>query len=970
MSERRCDLRVAGEIRERRSVGDGQFVRLALDGEEAPLSIADPDGRSADSYVGDRVVVDVEITGIESIEADEEERREIVPADDGVATIRGALEANALSDDVVSALVDAGTASVSVPYHRGAKLTAMNDVAASHGIDDAAFVRASGVELVLGGVERVDEGTPFAATPLTDVEFEIERDASFEEQVADRGSHDPLVDFRLRAGEADIVGADDYMTSHLTGLLDSLVDVLAGESAEHEFLVENLRYEFRPVEDGVRMQYFTGDVKLNRDLPNEGIHLDRTALAAAVLRAARKYHDAVRRFDPDHEEPLDSLRDAIRDAERALARTMVGESNDEENPATESETLPSGTVLARVVDRSPEAVYQGTVHTQRVVLDVNGVRFGVFDPTVQLAESHLESWALLELTWFMAELERPADRESGISPDANSRDWRNHTIVGTTRRPAESDEANTLYLGVEGGEVSVTVVASDQDGSGDDFVVRDGERVAATAARVDLSNVAAVLDPAQLVEVSDAEFESDDVETLRATATDRAADRAERIAAIRELGGRPGTEALDALAECARRARDGSVADAAVEALASVDDSAAVDALGEVLVAEETPPETRRRALRALRRRENGRASPAVREIVREGDDPDVRRLGAAALSALDGDQAFEPLQAVLDDDPDEAVVQEAAAALARTEHPAVGDEFLDRIRTAEDPAVRTAVLRTVNKEREWAGDVAIEALYDEADEIRRLAISRVQWLDDPRTVDPLCRLVRSSDDPTIRAKAAGAFGNIDRSTLDADRRRYAAETLADALDDHDERVRARALSGIAEHHHPVAFEPVLEVAQRDEDEQCLAGALRAIWAFGDDRATPVVVDRLEHESPRVREKACTACGRLDVEAAIDRLLELAAEDENVRVREQALSSIGSVFRHGGESEGDEERVVERVHDLARDEGERRVRREAVRSLATLADRTPSATVALVQIANSETDEEIRNRAEKALDRP
>lgn len=168
-----------------------------------------------------------------------------------------------------------------------------------------------------------------------------------------------------------------------------------------------------------------------------------------------------------------------------------------------------------------------------------------------------------------------------------------------------------------------------------------------------------------------------------------------------------------------------------------------------------------------------------------------------------------------------------------------------------------------------------------------------------------LCRLVRRSESPAVRARAAEALGDLG----DDDAPRTLIEA---AVDDPDERVRATAVDALGSIGGDALDRLIAKASDCDVDPgnglPCTAlidaleharpelrmAAANAIGRDGAVDAIPPLVDRLEDVDPRVKLRAVRAAGQVADERAAAPLGAL-ANDPRPRMRRAVASALGEI---------------------------------------------------------------------------
>jgi len=175
-----------------------------------------------------------------------------------------------------------------------------------------------------------------------------------------------------------------------------------------------------------------------------------------------------------------------------------------------------------------------------------------------------------------------------------------------------------------------------------------------------------------------------------------------------------------------------------------------------------------------------------------------------------------------------------------------------------------------------------LQALGDEAEDVRKAAARALGRIGDRQAVPPLIQAL-GDEDEDVRSAAAKALGRI------GDPR--AVPVLIQALGDGDEDVRkaaAEALGGIGDRQ----AVPALLQALGDENWRVRSAAAEALGRIGDRRAVPSLLQALGDRDRRVRWAAAEALGRIGDRQAVPALIQ-ALGDEDGWVRWTAAEALG-----------------------------------------------------------------------------
>lgn len=141
-----------------------------------------------------------------------------------------------------------------------------------------------------------------------------------------------------------------------------------------------------------------------------------------------------------------------------------------------------------VNDVIKETVYKDQVYEYRVILDYNGVEFGVFDKDMLCSPEYVTSSFHVEIAPFLlTELTKVEDSTLGIIPNKDApHDWKHHTYIGKILSIYQRDlRRATLDLG--DGTVDITL---DENEIGEIAnSVEQGDVVRFTSIRTDLHRI-------------------------------------------------------------------------------------------------------------------------------------------------------------------------------------------------------------------------------------------------------------------------------------------------------------------------------------------------------------------------------------------------------------------------------------------------------------------------------------------------
>jgi HEAT repeat protein len=177
-----------------------------------------------------------------------------------------------------------------------------------------------------------------------------------------------------------------------------------------------------------------------------------------------------------------------------------------------------------------------------------------------------------------------------------------------------------------------------------------------------------------------------------------------------------------------------------------------------------------------------------------------------------------------------------------------------------------------------------LQALQDEAWGVRKAACWALGAIGDPQAIPPLLQALQD-EAWWVRAAACEALGKIGDP--------QAIPHLAQALQDEDWWVRKAACEALGAIGDPQAIPPLLQALQ-DEALGVRKAACEALGAIGDPQAIPPLLQALQDEALEVRGAACEALGKIGDPQAIPPLLQ-ALQDEDSDVRKAACWALGAI---------------------------------------------------------------------------
>lgn len=192
-------------------------------------------------------------------------------------------------------------------------------------------------------------------------------------------------------------------------------------------------------------------------------------------------------------------------------------------------------------------------------------------------------------------------------------------------------------------------------------------------------------------------------------------------------------------------------------------------------------------------------------------------------------------------------------------------------------------------------------AVKDEDPQVRNMAV-RILWEFEDKELAPLFLSIMETDSNTeVRASAAVALGRFvylgEIDQLPREMRRDIEDRLLETIESEDPpTVRRSALQSVSYSGRP-EVPGLIDKAFRSGEKKWMETALLAMGRSSDERWEPEVTEMLDSKYPALRAEAARAAGELEMEDALQRLLEL-LDDSDDDVRRAAIWSLSQI---GGE---------------------------------------------------------------------
>ncbi len=194
---------------------------------------------------------------------------------------------------------------------------------------------------------------------------------------------------------------------------------------------------------------------------------------------------------------------------------------------------------------------------------------------------------------------------------------------------------------------------------------------------------------------------------------------------------------------------------------------------------------------------------------------------------------------------------------------------------------------------------VALFALQDEDDEVRRQAIAALWTNEEESTMRELLAILAGDVHSSVQAAAAEALAPFvlagELGTISAAARVEVEGALLQALSrtDYSDELHRRALESLAFSGHQDLPE-LIEKAYASPVLDAQASALFAMGRSADERWTPIVARALADDRPEIQYEAARAAGELGMAESVSRLIELSGGPDR-EVQHAAIWSLGEI---------------------------------------------------------------------------
>jgi len=242
-------------------------------------------------------------------------------------------------------------------------------------------------------------------------------------------------------------------------------------------------------------------------------------------------------------------------------------------------------------------------------------------------------------------------------------------------------------------------------------------------------------------------------------------------------------------------------------------------------------------------------------------------------------------------------------------------------------PAKRLEVVKILGELAEENFDLNFDAIFllalnDSDTEVQTAGIQGL-WENESPTLIPLfIHLLKEGQTSGVRAASAKAMGRFvylgEIEEIDETAQFMAEQALLEAIkrQGEDTDVVRRAIESIAFSGQDGVGE-IIENAYFHEEAPMRISALFAMGRNYNKRWAKFVIPELDNQNPEFRFEAARACGELELEAAVDRLIQLIGEETDTEVQLNAIWALGQI---GGNSARKTLEDLTQVSDLALNE--------------------------------------------------
>ena len=191
-------------------------------------------------------------------------------------------------------------------------------------------------------------------------------------------------------------------------------------------------------------------------------------------------------------------------------------------------------------------------------------------------------------------------------------------------------------------------------------------------------------------------------------------------------------------------------------------------------------------------------------------------------------------------------------------------------------------------------------ALGDTDPKVRATAIKSLWEYERPTLIAPLIHLLKTDEAVMVREAAASALGKFiylkEIEEIDPNEAALAEEALLEVIyhPSEDVEVQRRAIEAISYSSRP-NIPQILENAYYSDYDKMKVSSIFGMGRNADARWISWVMTELDSPEVELRFEAARACGELEATTAVDKLIELIAEEIDFEVQEMAIWALGRI---------------------------------------------------------------------------
>jgi HEAT repeat protein len=313
-----------------------------------------------------------------------------------------------------------------------------------------------------------------------------------------------------------------------------------------------------------------------------------------------------------------------------------------------------------------------------------------------------------------------------------------------------------------------------------------------------------------------------------------------RTAAVSLLGEHGGPRATPILLEIARSNPDLKLRLTAIKRLGEQESDSVADELAKLYDADSTK-EVRIQILRAFAEMHSPRAEAKLVEVARSGNDVALRQYAIRYLGEHHGTASLDTLISLYDSDKTPEIRSQILRALSERDDPRARAKLLDIARHGETPEIRVEAIRRV-AEHGGVDLVDLLDLYDveTSDAIKQGLLRAYSEIDDPRALDKLYEVARSTEKLELRMSAIRSLGNHD------DDPKITAELINMYDVEQNVQVRAALIRAFGESKDKAAVRKLIAIARSDSSTDLRKLAVRMLGESKDPEALKFLEELLK----------------------------------------------------------------------------------------------------------------------------